>query len=102
MYYVKMSIHVDDNYYEVAHILANMSDFIKTKYTIIDLKNAEKELNDTTINYEITKHLIKIVINKFGLNSTNHQHAVSECLKYSNMKDQSKYKYETIKKSLNF
>ena len=88
---------------EVANILANLSKMITLKvYTIDDLSLAEKRLHDSIALYNISKNKLAQVLKKHGINSNQYQDSLNSCLSFSNKKDAADYKYNEIKKSLNF
>jgi len=88
---------------EVVHILANLSKIITTNvYTIDDLSLAEKNLHDSTALYNISKNKLTKVLEKHGVNSNQYQDSLNSLLSFSNKKDAADFKYNKIKKSLNF
>jgi hypothetical protein len=88
---------------EVVHILANLSKFITTNiYTIDDLSLAEKNLHDSIALYNISKNKLTKVLKKHGVNSNQYQDSLNSLLSFSNKKDEADFKYNKIKKSLNF
>jgi hypothetical protein len=88
---------------EVVNILANLSKMITIKvYTKEDLILAEKNLHDSTALYNICKNKLIQVLKKYGINSNEYQDSLNTLLSFSNKVDAADYKYNEIKKSLNF
>jgi hypothetical protein len=88
---------------EVVNILANLSKMITIKvYTKEDLISAEKNLHDSTALYNISKNKLIQVLKKHGINSNEYQDSLNTLLSFSNKVDAADYKYNEIKKSLNF
>ena len=91
---------IDDLEY-VAHILSSMNTIIKERDTLMtEYIKAEKDLHDANSNYSISSKTIKIVKDKFGINSTEYQYQLNRYLHYSNKKDEAEYKYNILKDKL--
>ena len=95
-----MSINIEQQYEEVAHILANMHTYSKQKFTMNDLIMSEKKFHDAISIYNISMNKSRIILEKFGINSPEYADTLNTTLKFSNMKDEAEYNYETIKQSL--
>lgn len=86
---------------DVAHILASMNATIQNRDLLFaELIAAEKILHDANINYSISSKTTKIVIDKFGINSSEYNHQLNRYLHYSNKKDEAEYKYHILKSKL--
>ena len=86
---------------DVVHILASMSTIIKSKdYLVADFIEAEKNLHDANINYNISLKTTKIIIDKFGIYSSEYKRQLNRYLYYSNKKDDAEYKYHILKDKL--
>ena len=86
---------------DVAHILASMNVTIQNRDLIFsELITAEKNLHDANIDYSISSKTTKIVIDKFGINSSEYNHQLNRYLHYSNKKDEAEYKYHILKSKL--
>ena len=95
-----MSNNIEQQFEEVAHILANMHNYSKQKFTIKDLIISEKKFHEATSIYNISMNKSRIILEKFGINSSIYADSLNTILMYSNMKDEAEYNYETIKQSL--
>jgi len=95
-----MSHDIEQQYEEVAHILANMHTYSKQKFTMNDLVISEKKFHEAISIYNISMNKSKIILKKFGINSSIYADSLNTTLMYSNKKDEAEYNYETIKESL--
>ena len=87
-----------DDYIDVAHILASMNTTIKNRDNFMnEFIEAEKNFHDAKIDYNISAKTTKIVLDKFGINSSEYQYQLNRYLHYSNKKDEAEYKYHILK-----
>jgi hypothetical protein len=93
--------HHQNDYIDVAHILASMNTTIKNRDILMsEFIQAEKNLHDANSNFSISSKTTKIVLDKFGINSSEYQYQLNRYLHYSNKKDEAEYKYHILKDKL--
>jgi len=97
-----MSTKINDDYYDVATILANLSTLItQNVYSINDLVIAEKNFHDSICYYNIARNKLKSVGKRYGFNSNQYQKVYEEYKEVSTIRDIAQDKFIKIKKIIN-
>jgi hypothetical protein len=97
-----MTSKPENDYNEVANILANLSTLItQNVYSVNDLVTAEKKFHDSICYYNIARNKLKSVGKKYGFNSNQYQKVYQEYQEVSIIRDIAQDKFNKIKKIIN-